>query len=173
MDDETARLLDTESPNYHIHVWDTPPTYLCLLCEAMKNQPLATILTHLIDVHNTAPVPTILASMPETLRPEVALMTANAPTYYTANGPDGKLRYYCCYCEVQGSEHWATDFALFEGHMATRHDGRLAMDEERSTGTEEGDGGEDVPAAEQPSGPAPPVPADASGEPPPPETPEG
>ena len=46
-------------------------------------------------------------------------------TYYITRADDGTDIYNCLYCQKQGSEHHASDSALFLQHLEQRHDGRL------------------------------------------------
>jgi hypothetical protein len=53
--------LDWTGPNYHIALWDTPVTYLCLPCHA-QGMTLVDVETHVTTVHAMEPVPTPLAA---------------------------------------------------------------------------------------------------------------
>jgi hypothetical protein len=55
------------------------------------------------------------------------------PTYTMTKADDGTDIYHCLVCQSQGSEHHATDRALFEQHMHQRHDGRMVEETEAST----------------------------------------
>jgi hypothetical protein len=148
--------LEWTGPNYHISLWDTPVTYLCLPCNA-SGMTLAEVETHVTTTHSLTPIPTPLAAdYGATYSVVRSLRMATEPTYYTQPDPDdSKLRYYCCVCEQAGTEYWSLDFVLFSQHQEQRHAGQLVLDEARSTGLEES-----PPAAETPAEP-PPAPAEA------------
>jgi hypothetical protein len=51
------------TPTYHLAIWDTPPTYVCLLCNAASGLTFAVLAIHLETVHRAplVPSPTIPA----------------------------------------------------------------------------------------------------------------
>jgi len=51
------------TPTYHIAIWDTPQTYVCLLCNAASSLTFAALTSHLNTVHRAplVPSPTIPA----------------------------------------------------------------------------------------------------------------
>src|SRR5262245_60869339 len=98
----TAPLL----PNYHVVLWGDPdPAYLCLQCDAAHGLTLDAILTHLQDIHQAEPCPTLMAAKPDLLRPLGPERTmTDAATYRTEALAEDQTKYYCLLCEGAGFE---------------------------------------------------------------------
>lgn len=67
--------------NYHISLWDEPPTYLCLICieQPPVKRSLAEVQAHVITAHGIEAVPTPMAANPSTILPTVTEETRDAP----------------------------------------------------------------------------------------------
>lgn len=145
--------------NLHVMIWETPPNYLCLPCN-FTDPDYATVVAHLQTAHGLAPVLTpfatdILSGQATTfgLAEEFRM---SEPTYRTEETQDG-TKYICLWCEQAGSGHWSFDKALFQMHMAQRHDGRMVpAAPETSTASAAPGEGDDQSGSTEASVPSPP-----------------
>jgi len=118
--------MEWSGPTYHISLWDTPPTYLCLVCN-LRDVSLATIEAHIPTEHQLEALPSVLAQDYSVNPPAFRRRSMPEPTYRTEETQDG-TKYLCLHCERAGSGHWSYDRQLFEQHMQQRHDGSMIED---------------------------------------------
>jgi hypothetical protein len=110
-------------PNYHISLWDTPVTYLCLPCNA-GGMTVAEVESHVTSAHSLTPEPTPLAA--DYANPQsVVRMLRMEPTYRTETDEENRTRYICLLCAGTASEYWSPDEELMRQHQANRHGGQM------------------------------------------------